>query len=200
MLRFPVPCWNLLLAAHLFCWMQHHQSWWSKVSLKRNKSSSCETLCVLLFRPTCPPSIHPSIRPSVHRINISAHTGVQFLGGCWEMGSPQRKVCRLGNTNLLPDHRCLNTLWTIRPCCVLLWLMETFVAGSIPHCWSDQGAGAKQRNNTEDLGLKGTHCVRICTLIKGLSSFPPTTTTTAASCCSSWPHYTERDIFRQNSP
>lgn len=40
---------------------------------------------------------------------------------------------------------CLRIIY---PCCVLLWLMETFVAGSIPHCWSDQGAGATQRNNT----------------------------------------------------
>lgn len=36
---------------------------------------------------------------------------------------------------------------TIHPPSVLLWLMETFVSGSIPDCWSDQGAGATQPNN-----------------------------------------------------
>lgn len=74
-----------------------------------------------------------------------------FTSTLADAASPWRRSRKL-KAEFHPDQPCLNTLppWlnTARPCRVPLRLMETFVSGSMPNCWSDRGAGASDSNNT----------------------------------------------------
>lgn len=116
---------NTTLIALLVAYVYHYY--------ERNTNETWELLCISLF-----PYI-PVIHLFIHRSTLQRSP--HLTEG---MQSRKHKPTPWSAVFKHPPP-CLRIIY---PCCVLLWLMETFVAGSIPHCWSDQGAGATQRNNT----------------------------------------------------
>lgn len=145
----------------------------------------------LITASSTPPPVHQSIYPSMGPF-IDQPTQMSSSCAAAKRSHHHSKGMRAcGHTSLHPDQQWLNTL-----CCVFeqyTSVMCAMIDGDIC-CWVNttllkwSGSWSLARKQYVGAGTAGMHCLKTCTLVKGLSSFPVLLL---------WSYHAEKYIFIQ---